>query len=53
MPNYKTLYKGDVKRRVESPAEQRQLLASGWSEKAPAKPAPKPAKPAEPKPDNK
>lgn len=52
-----TLYKGDVKRRVGTAKERRQLLAAGWSEKAPQKAAPKPEpKPAEkpqPKPESK
>ena len=48
-----TLYKGDVKRRVGTARERRQLLAAGWSEKAPKKAAPKPeSKPAD-KPQSK
>lgn len=59
-----TLYKGDVKRRVGTAKERRQLLAAGWSEKAPQKaapvreaapeptPAPQPVKP-QPKPESK
>lgn len=49
-PKYTTLYKGELKRRVASPAERRQLLSSGWSETAPKKAAT--AKPAT-KPDSK
>ena len=44
-----TLYKGEQKRRVGTAKEYRQLLAAGWSEKAPKKAAPKP----EPKPADK
>lgn len=53
-----TLYKGDQKRRVGTAKERRQLLASGWSEKAPQKATapkvePKPAEKPAPKTDSK
>lgn len=51
MPNYTTLYKGDIKRRVSTPAEVRQMLATGWSKTAPKKAAP--AKQQAPKTDSK
>lgn len=45
-----TLYKGDKKRRVGTAQERHQLLASGWSEKAPRKKAE--SKPAQKKADD-
>lgn len=43
-----TLYKGGQKRRVGTAKEYRKLLAAGWSEKAPSKPAQKKADDAKP-----
>lgn len=43
-----TLYRGDQKRRVGTAQERRQLLAAGWSEKAPSKPTQKKADDAKP-----